>query len=461
MMEDYDLVIRGGTIVTASELLSLDLGICSGKIAALGQNLTAKKVIDAGGLLVLPGAVDPHVHLEMPAGGTVSSDDWISGTIAALFGGTTTIIDFIEPETNQPLMQAYANRRALAEGRSMIDFGLHMTIARSDEETLSEIPTVRSAGMPSFKIYTTYEGACLSDEQILQVMSAVHHVGGIVLVHCENDAIIKYQTDLQLKAGNLSPAAHPRSRPAISEGEAVQRVLALAEASHTPVYIVHISTALGAEALAHARRNRQVAFGETCPQYLLLSEQLYDQQGFEGAKYVCQPPLRTPADQEVIWRLMSEGELQTIGTDHCPFYFRGQKELGRACFTDIPGGLPGIETRLALIYTAGVASGKISLNHWVDLCCTAPARIFGLYPRKGTLMPGADADLVLFDPHKKMTITRDQLHENVDYTPYENFPLQGYPIMTLTKGIVMVNDGRFSGPEGKGQYLERGDPLLF
>ncbi len=454
-MSNFDLVIRGGTLVTAADTIQADLGICDGVIAALGQDLIGLETLDASGKLVLPGAVDPHVHLEMPAGPTTSSDDWESGTVAAACGGTTTVVDFVEPEPGESLMRAFEARRAQAEGRAAIDFGLHMTLSRADADTLAQIPDVAAAGLTSFKTYTTYEGLRLSDEEFLRAMQAVKQAGGLLMVHAENHAMIEHLKREFIAAGQVAPRYHPRSRPAAAEGEAIERVLALAEIAHVPVYVVHVSTARGADAIRRARARGQMVFGETCPQYLLLTEAEYERPGFEGAKFVCSPPLRTAQDNTALWGALARGILSTVGTDHCPFNLRGQKELGLGKFTDIPGGLPGIEARLALMYTCGVRAGRLTLNRWVEVCCAAPARLFGLYPRKGTLMPGADADVVIFDPDKHVTLSQSLLHEKVDYTPYEGLELRGYPVVTLSRGIVLVQDGRWVGPEGHGQYLKR------
>jgi dihydropyrimidinase len=432
-----------------------DLGIQEGCIAAVGVDLDGASVADARGLLVLPGAVDPHVHLEMPAGQTTSSDTFGTGSRAAACGGTTTVIDFVEPEGEESLLEAFKSRCELAAGSSVIDFSLHMTLTAADQKTLSQIPGVVAAGVTSFKTYTTYEGFQLTDPEFLAACRAVRTGGGMVLVHAENDAIIQDRTRALLEAGEVGPASHPRSRPAVAEAEAITRVLALAETAGVRLYVVHVSTARGALAIARARARGQEAYGETCPQYLTLTEVDYERPGFEGAKYVCSPPLRTPEDQVVLWQALKDEELQTVGTDHCPFNFVGQKDLGAAQFTDIPGGLPGIQARLELLYTYGVRAGKLDLNRWVAVSSTVPAQIFGLYPQKGSLMPGADADIVLFDPQVKKTITAADLSENVDYTPYENFALQGSVTRTYVRGSLAAEQGKYVGDTLTGRFLAR------
>lgn len=463
---DFDLVIQGGTLVTAADTVQADLAIQGEQIAAVGQGLSGRETIDARGRLVIPGAVDPHVHLQMPTAVTISSDDWETGTVAAACGGTTTVIDFVEPEPGQTLLEAFDARRAEAEGKAVIDYSLHMTLPTSHvPAALSEVPAVVAAGLTSFKAYTTYGSFKLSDEQFLAAMTAVRAAGGIIIVHCENDAIVQRCTQELLAAARTGPDAHPLSRPAVAEGEAVARVLALAEVTEAPVYIVHISTARGAQAVACARARGQAAYGETCPQYLFLTDAEYSRgrpgerpnpDPFEGAKFVCQPPLRTAADQAALWQALAAGDLQAVGTDHCPFNYVGQKDLGRDKFTRIPGGLPGIEARLALIYS-GMTSYELrfTLNRWVEVCCTNPAKLFGLYPRKGSLMPGADADVVIFDPDREVTLTQAFLHENVDYTPYEGLRLRGWPVVTISRGQVLVRDGEFVGRRGQGRFLKR------
>ncbi|MEI8131055.1 MAG: dihydropyrimidinase [Leptolinea sp.] len=458
-MTDFDLVIRNGRLVTAKDNFLADIGISAGIITAIGQNLSGKNIIDATDRLVLPGAVDPHVHLEMPAGTITSSDDWESGSIAAAFGGNTTILDFVEPEGDQSLLQALASRRNQAQGHTAIDYGLHMTIARSDQKILEQIQGVVAAGVPSFKVYTTYDGFQLEDHQLLDAMLAVKAAGGLMMVHAENNAIIKHQQRKILTAGNISPHFHPLSRPDIAEAEAIHRVLALGEITGVHLYIVHISSARGIDEVARARARGQEVIGETCPQYLLLTDTEYDRPGFEGAKFVCSPPLRKNGDQTALWEALSQGEVKTIGTDHCPFFYYGQKDLGRDQFTKIPGGIPGIETRLALMFTFGVETGRISLNQWVDQCCTSPAQSFGIYPQKGSLTIGADADLVIFDPKKDVTITKSRLHEHVDYTPYEGLKLHGYPETTILRGNVLVRNGVFIGQNGQGRFLA-GTPVI-
>lgn len=451
----FDLVIRGGTLVTPSEAFQADLGINAGSIAALGHDLVGRQVIDATGRLVLPGGVDPHVHLAMDAGLTRTSEDWASGTAAAACGGTTTVIDFVEPDLDGPLAPALAARRAEAEAGALIDFGLHMTLRSAASAVLAEVPTIIAAGCPSFKTYLTYEGFRLDDASFLQALAAVGRAGGLALVHAENHAAIERLRGECVAAGRSEPIWHARSRPVATEAEAIERAATLAGIAGCRLYVVHVSTAPGAEAVARARARGQAIVGETCPQYLLLTEAELARPGFEGAKYVCSPPLRPADNSPELWRHLAGGALSSVGTDHCAFNYEGQKTLGRESFIDIPNGLPGIEARLALLHTFGVRAGRLSLQRWVEVCCAAPARTFGLYPRKGTLAIGADADVVVFDPELTVTLSKSVLHEQTDYTPYEGVTVHGYPVLTLSRGEVIAKDGVVLGAAGRGRFLAR------
>jgi dihydropyrimidinase len=451
----YDLVIRGGTLITPAEAYQADLGLVAGRIAAIGLGLAGREALDAGGLLVLPGGVDPHVHLAMDAGVTITSDDWASGTIAAACGGTTTVIDFVEPDLGAPLLPALAARRAQAEAGAAIDFSLHMTLRSGATEVLADVPAVIAAGCTSFKTYLTYGGFRLEDADFLRALTAVGRAGGLVLVHAENHAAIEALRAEALAQGQVAPRFHPTTRPVSTEAEAIERALALAEIARCPLYVVHVSTGRGAEVVARARARGQAAIGETCPQYLLLTEAELDRPGFEGAQFVCSPPLRPADNLPQLWRQLAQGGLSTVGTDHCAYFYEGQKTLGRERFTEIPNGLPGIEARLALLHTFGVRAGRISLQRWVEVCSAGPARVFGLYPRKGALVPGADADIVLFDPERQVTLDRTVLHERTDYTPYAGLALCGYPVATLSRGRLIARDGAFLGEVGRGQFLAR------
>jgi dihydropyrimidinase len=451
----YDIVIQDGTLVTSTGLIKADLGIRDGKIAEIAPQLSGVENISASGLLVLPGGVDPHVHIEMPTPLTTTSDTWETGSRAAAFGGTTTVVDFVEPSyPGQSLLDAFNFRLNQAQGKSAIDYSFHMTLCSADEATLRQIPAVVAAGMSSFKLYTTYVGFKLDDEDLLAAFQAIARANGLAIVHAESDAIIQNATRILQAANRLSVSDFPASRPAFAEKEAVERVLNLAAYAGAPVYIVHVSTQAAAEAIAHARRTGQPVWGETCPQYLLLDDGCLKTGGFSGAKFVCCPPLRTPQDKQALWNALQQGELQTVGTDHCAFNFAGQKDLGNGSFLEIPSGLPGIELRLSLVFTYGVKTGRLTLSQWVDRCCTTPARLFRMYPRKGDLITGADADIVIFDPEAVSTIARPLLHEQVDYTPYEGMQLVGKVRATLLRGQVLVRNGEWVGEAHDGEYLE-------
>jgi dihydropyrimidinase len=449
----FDLVIANGTVVTAETSAAADVGIAAGRIAALGTGLRGAETLDARGLLVLPGAVDEHVHLQMPVGEFCSSDDFYTGTVAAAHGGSTTLIDFVEPRPGQSLAHALEARRAEAGPKVAIDYGLHMTLSRADDETLAQVPDSIAAGAASFKLYMAYDGLRLDDGGLLRAMARLGECGGRALVHAENHHAIAYLVARALAEGRTGPENHPLTRPDVMEAEAIHRLLALAQISGTPLVLAHLSCALGLEEVRLARARGQTVWVETCPQYLLLDDSVYRQPGFEAAKFVMAPPPRTVADGAALWAGLRAGEIDTVATDHCPFFFETQKVRGRHDFSRIPGGAPGIETRLTLIYTHGVRSGYLSPSRWVDACCTAPARRFGLAPRKGTLAIGADADVVLFDPEKRAILSHQSLHQNVDYTPYEGWEVRGYPVAVISRGEVIVRDGQFLGRPGRGRFV--------
>jgi dihydropyrimidinase len=450
-----DLVITNGTLITPDGPFKADVGIEGERIAAIGEGLTAPHTLDATGKYVLPGAIDVHVHMQMPVGEVVSSDDFYTGTVAAACGGTTTILDFVEPKGAQSLMDALHQRRAEADGRVAVDYGLHMTLNSADPLRLAEIPPVMEAGCTTFKLYMAYEGLRLSDGAMLRALAALQKHRGLPIVHAENHDVIQYLTEQFLREGKTTPHYHPLTRPDFMEGEATARALALARVADVPMYIVHVSCAEALDALRRAREKGQRAFGETCPQYLLLTRAEYDRPGFEGAKFVMSPPLREEADTTRLWNALASGDLQVAATDHCPFFYQGQKDKGRAAFNQIPGGAPGVETRLALLYTFGVRAERLSLARWVQVCCTEPARLFGLAPRKGNIAEGADADLVIFNPNRRVVLDHRTLHQNVDYTPYEGFELTGYPETVLLRGRVIVRDGEFVGRAGQGRFITR------
>jgi dihydropyrimidinase len=449
-----DIVLKGGTVVTASDSYRADVGIQSGLVAILGQDLQGDQVLDVSGKYVFPGAVDPHTHLELEFMDTVSSDDFYTGTVAAAFGGTTTIIDYAEQTKGGTLHQALEVWRSRADSNVAIDYSLHVSITDAREDVLDEMEEMIGAGISSFKCYLAYPER-LRDDELLRVLMRARDIGGLVNVHCENGWLVDYMTARLLKEGKTEPRWHPRSRPAAFEAEATQRAVSLASIAEAPLHIVHLTCVGALEAAVRARDAGQPVLVETCPQYLLLDVNRYDEPDFGGAKYVISPPLREAENLEALWSGIALGEVDSIGTDHCPFNFVGQKDLGRNDFTRIPNGMPGIETRVPLLYHEGVKKGRISLNRFVELVAANPARIFGLYPQKGTIAVGSDADLVVWDPNKEMPLTVENLHMNVDYSPYEGITVSGYPELVLARGKIIVQDGRFLGQRGAGRFLER------
>lgn len=451
----HDLIIKSGRIITAATQYTADIAIDGHKIAAIGHNLHGDHTIDAAGMLVTPGAVDVHVHMEMPIGDFTSSDDFFTGTRAAAFGGTTTIVDFVETAPGQTMLDALAQRRQLADAGAVVDYGMHMTIGPHDIDKLDQLPDVVDAGCVSFKLYMAY-ALRLSDDQLLRAFEAIRDVDGWPVVHAENWDIIQELIRRNIALGNVKPRWHPRSRPAIMEGEATGRAIDIATLAGSRLHIFHISSAEAAQRVAAARARGLPVTAETCPQYLLQTQDIYDRPGVEGALGVCAPPIRESAAQEALWRALGRGHLQIVSTDHCPFT-RAEKERNLADFSRIPGGVPSVEIRFPALYSEGVRRGRITLNQWVDLCCTTPARLAGFH-QKGQILPGYDADLVIFDPQQELQITADILHENADWTPYEGHTITGWPHTTISRGQIIVQDGQFKGQRGHGQYAPRTYP---
>lgn len=453
-----DLVIRDGTVVTADKTLVADVAVKDGRVAAIepSGHWPEAETIEARGCLVFPGFVDAHVHFSLPVGGLVSTDDFRTGTVAAACGGTTTVLDFVHPARGQPLEEAVDQRRAEADGRAVVDYGLHVAITDASLARLAEIPALVQAGYTSFKLYTAYESVMLDDAGLLATLLALDEHSGFPLIHCENHGAALTLTQRLLAAGHTDPTAHPLARPPLAEAEATHRVLALAQLAGVPVCIAHLTCRESLVALQAARRMGQTAYAETCPQYLFLSDRDYDRPGFEGAKYVLSPPLRDPGNQGALWRALEDGLIQAVSTDHCPWDFVGQKDRGRDDFSRIPGGAPGVETRIPLLYSEGVGAGYLTLKQLAAVCAANPARLFGLYPRKGTIQVGSDADLVVLDPAWGRTISCSMLHQRVDYTPYEGWKVRGYPRVVVSRGRVVARDGEFVGEVGAGHFLARG-----
>jgi dihydropyrimidinase len=451
-----DLIIKNGMVVTATESYRADIGVDGGTIALIGRDLSGEEVIDAAGMLVLPGGVDPHTHMELPFMGSISADDFRTGTIAAACGGTTTIIDFAIQSAGQTLRQALDIWLKKAEGKACIDYGMHVAIGAMDDERMAEMGDMVGLGVPSFKVFMAYKGSFMvDDETLFRALLRAKEIGGLIAVHAENGDILHYLINKHVAEGKREPIWHARSHPPEAEAEATHRAVVMAGMTGAPLYVVHMTAGDALEALKAGRAKGFKVFGETCPQYLMFSVEKYAEPGFEGAKYVMSPPLREKGDAEALWKGLAGGDLQAVGTDHCPFNFVGQKDMGKDDFSKIPNGMPSVETRLPLLYHFGVNQGRFSVNRFVELVATGPARLFGLLPRKGTISVGADADLVLWDPNKEHRLTRESLHMNVDYSPYEDVTVRGYPALTLQRGKVIVRNNQFVGDVGAGKFLKR------
>jgi dihydropyrimidinase len=459
------LLIKNGRIITAADDYHADIFVENETITMIGKHLSlsADTVIDASGKLVIPGGIDPHTHFELPFGkeGIVSSDDFETGTRAAALGGTTTIIDFPTQEKGRSTFEALETWHKKAQGKCAIDYSFHMIITDMPEERLPEMRMLADKeGITSFKLFMAYPGVLYVDDGALyRVMREAGEIGGVIAMHAENGIVIDEIVKRVMQEGKSEPKWHALTRPPRMEAEAVHRAIAIAEVANVPVYIVHLSCAAALEPVIAARDRGVLAFAETCPQYLFLDDSYYDLPGFEAAKYVMTPVLREKWNQEILWKGLKSGDLQTIGTDHCPFFFEGQKTLGKQNFTRIPNGAPGVENRMSLVYTGGVVEDRISLNRFVEITSTAAAKIFGLFPRKGAIAVGSDADMVLFNPDRKETISVNNPvthHMNVDYNAYEGFEIQGLAETVVSHGKVIVQDCKYIGKKGDGRYLKRG-----
>src|SRR5215831_8124797 len=455
------LLIKNGTVVTATDLYKGDVLIEGEKITALGTSLDqaaqkVDRVVDATFKYVLPGGIDVHTHMDMPFGGATSADDFETGTRAAAFGGTTTIVDFAIQYRGQTLHTAWETWAKKAEGKAVIDYGFHMIITELTDQVEQEMDALVRQGVTSFKLFMAYPGVfMLDDASIFRALLRTGRNGGTICMHAENGGVIDVLVQKALAEGKTAPRYHALTRPARAEAEATHRAIALAEMADVPIYIVHLSAAEALEMVTEARDRGLPAHAETCPQYLFLSYDNYEEPGFNGAKYVMSPPLRDRAKQDRLWRGLAYNDLQVISTDHCPFCMKEQKELGANDFSKIPNGAPGVETRMSLVYDGGVRTGKISLNRFVELTSTAPAKIFGLFPRKGTIAPGSDADIVIFDADKTVRLSVNTLHMKVDYNPYEGREVTGVTDTVISRGKVVIDAGRFTGKAGAGAFLKR------
>lgn len=466
-------LIKNGTLITASETFSADILIEDEKITRIGLDLepSADHQVDATGKLIMPGGVDPHVHLDLPMFGTVSSDDHYTGHKAAAFGGTTTAMDFVVLE-NEGFNHSVDLWMKKAE-KAAIDYSFHMNLTRFDEKIAKTIPSLMKMGIQTLKVFTAYNGRLrLDDGGIFRALQIARDNGMLVMAHCENGDVVETLTEQALSAGHKSPEWHALTRPAWGAVEASLRMAAMAEQADSPVYIVHMNVGGEVDMLKYARERGVKVMGETCPQYLFFT--IDDLRKPDGSKWICSPPMRTHADNARLWEGLTENIMQTIGTDHCPFYFNGTqpivyegseiaipgKELGRDDFTKIPNGLPGIQDRMPVLWTYGVRAGHITPNQFVAYMSTNPAKIFGLYPHKGALVPGADADIVIWDPEKKVKYGVAHSHQRTDYSLYEGWELTGYPEKVFLRGKLIVDGNEWKGKRGDGKFLKRGEGII-
>ncbi len=456
-------LITGGTVVTASDTYPADVLIENEQIVAVGQGFTADKTIDATGKYVIPGGIDVHTHLDMPFGGTVSSDDFFTGHRAAAFGGTTMHIDFAIQPKGATLRQTLDMWQQRARGKAAIDYGFHLAITDLPDSIMDEIPQCVEWGVTSLKLFMAYKGALMVDDATLfRAMQQAATHGLLICVHAENGDVIDILVKEALAAGNMAPFYHALTRPPELEAEATNRAIRLAEVAGAPLYVVHLTNAGALEAVRLARGRGARIYAETCTQYFFFTKDDLNRPGFEGAKWVCSPPYREKSDQVALWQGVADNSLQVISTDHCPFWFEGGKdgrpagkELGQGDFSKIPNGCPGIEDRLMVLYTQGVRAGRFSLNRWVELCCTNPAKIFGMYPQKGVIAPGSDADIVVWDPEATHTLRAATQHQATDYNLYEGMEVIGKPSVVLSRGRVLVEGDQWQGEQGAGKFVAR------
>ncbi|MGA0596807.1 dihydropyrimidinase [Enterovirga sp. CN4-39] len=461
-MPSFETIIRGGTIATAADTFSCDIGISGGRIVALGHDLgDAGEVIDATGLLVLPGGIDSHVHFAQPSGpGIVMADGFESGTRSAAFGGNTTVLPFCVQQKGQSLREALKAYHAEADGQCYVDVSFHLVIADPTEQVLGqELPALVEDGYTSFKVFMTYEGMALTDMEMLEVMSVARRTGALVMIHAENFDAIRFLVDKLEREGHVEPYYHAISRPIPVEREATHRAISLAEIIDVPIMIVHVSNGEAMEEIRRAQAKGLKVYGETCPQYLVLTEKDLEGLNMEGAKYVCSPPPRDKESQEACWRGLETGVFSVFSSDHCPFRYDDPagklNPKGRTSFRWVPNGIPGVGARLPILFSEGVSKGRIDLNRFVALSATNHAKTYGLYPKKGTIAVGSDADIAIWDPERTLTLTHDLMKDGSDYTPYEGIEVKGWPVLTMVRGKTVMRDGELLGEKGFGAYLTR------
>jgi len=459
-MADFDLVVRGGTVVTGSDVMRADVGIRDGRIAALADSLDGAATLDAGGLLVLPGGVDTHCHIEqLRPFGDADEETWETGSRSCLAGGTTTVVTFSNQFKGGGILAPLAEYRRRAQ-QAMMDYSFHQIITDpTDDVVWKEIPQIVSEGIRSLKVFLTYDASHLDDRQYLRVLAAARRNGAFVTVHCENYEAIRWRTEALLADGRTAPKYHAWSRPRVIEREATHRAIALAELVDQPIQVFHVSCAEVAEEIARAQMRGLKVWGETCTQYFVLTATDMDRPGFEGAKFMCSPSPRDAADHAGMWEMVRRGVIDVVSSDHSGWRYegtRGKRMWGGENFRDIPNGVPGLAARLPVLFSEGVAKGRIDISQFVRLTATTPAKLFGLYPRKGSLAIGADADLVLWDATKQVTLTNALMQQAIDYTPYEGMTVTGWPVATLRRGEVVMRDGKVQAEPGSGRFLPRG-----
>lgn len=452
-------IIKNGTIVTAADTYNADILIENEKVKTISNQISddEAEIVDARGCYVFPGGVDPHTHMEMPFGGTVTKDDFETGTMAAAHGGTTTLIDFCLTDKGKPLKSAIQKWHDKSKDKAVVDYSFHLMISELNEEVLKELPAIiEEDGITSFKVFMAYKNVFQADDETLfrTLITAREH-GALVMVHAENGDVIDYLTKKALEEGKTDPIYHALTRPPEVEGEATGRAAKLTALADSQLYVVHVTCEEAVEQIAEARSKGFRVWGETCPQYLVLDQSYMEKPDFEGAKFVWSPPLREKANQEVLWNALKSGQLQTIGSDQCSFDFNGQKDLGKGDFTKIPNGGPFVEDRFSVLFSEGVKKGRISLNEFVDIVSTKAAKLFGLFPQKGTIAAGSDADIVIYDPTVERKISAHTHHMNVDYNALEGMKISGEPITVLSRGDYVIRDKQFVGKAGMGQYLKR------
>ena len=458
-MSEYDLVIRNGAVATAADTSACDIGIKDGVVAMLGKNLgPGARDIDASGHLILPGGIDSHCHIEQrSSSGVVCADDFYSATVSAAFGGTTTVIPFAAQHRGQSLRQVVEEYHAAAAPKAIVDYAFHLIISDPSEQILGqELPALIRDGYTSFKVYMTYDLLALDDRQMLDILSVARREGALVMVHAENHEMIKWLTGRLLERGLGAPRYHAVSHARLAEGEATNRAVALSQLLDVPILLVHVSAGEAIEVIRNAQTRGLRIYGETCPQYLFLTADDLAKPGVEGAKFCCSPPPRDRAAQQAVWTGLRNGTFQVFSSDHAPYRFDASGKLphgDKTTFKEIANGVPGIELRLPLLFSEGVGQRRLDLNAFVALTATNHAKLYGLYPKKGTIAVGSDADIAIWDPERETVITAGILHDNVGYTPYEGRRLRGWPVTVLSRGRIVIEDGRLVAPRGSGQFL--------